>query len=144
MTTPLATLLSKVGFDPEKRGKNVAIIHFDAIIDLENRQGIDYCFAAGHIKLRDLEKPQNLIQLGIRSSGKSKEFWEKSTGVQQFWANEINYQTIPEISNQIINHLKMNQSMRFMLALISTQQMRSVHVPQELLSLTDYHQRCLI
>ena len=30
-----------------------------------------------------------MIQVGIRASGKSKEYWESRLGVRQFWADEI-------------------------------------------------------
>lgn len=89
------------------RGKKVAIIHFDAHTDLmEKRQGIDYCFATWAYQiLEDLGDPKNLIQLGIRSSGQSKEYWERTTGVQQYWANEISASTASGISTEIINYL---------------------------------------
>jgi agmatinase len=91
----------------KKLGKKVAIIHFDAHTDLmSSRQGIDYCFAtwAFHI-LEDLGNPKNLIQLGIRSSGQPKKYWEEKIGVQQFWSDEITTKSIPDISQKIINHL---------------------------------------
>jgi len=91
----------------KRLGKNIAIIHFDAHTDLmSNRQGIDFCFAtwAFHI-LEDLGNPKNLIQLGIRSSGKAKHHWENTTGVQQYWSKEINTNSIPSISEKIIRYL---------------------------------------
>ena len=89
-------------------GKNVAIIHFDAHTDLmESRQGIDYCFATWAYQiLSDLVNPKNLIQLGIRSSGRTKDFWENELGIQQFWSDEITTTNVPSISTKIINHLK--------------------------------------
>jgi agmatinase len=68
-----------------------AVIHFDAHTDLLNtRLGIDLCFGswAFHI-LEELEKPSDLIQIGIRSSGKPKEHWESTLGIQQLWSPEI-------------------------------------------------------
>ena len=91
----------------KKLGKNVAVIHFDAHTDLmDSRQGIDYCFATWAYQiLEDLGNPKNLIQLGIRSSGQTKEYWEKTIGVQQFWAGEITHSNMPAISQKIIDHL---------------------------------------
>lgn len=92
----------------KKLGKNVAIIHFDAHTDLmDARQGIDYCFATWAYQiLEDLGNPKNLIQLGIRSSGQTKSYWEEKMGVQQYWSHEISHQTIPDISQKIIDYLE--------------------------------------
>lgn len=90
-----------------KKKKKVAIIHFDAHTDLlDSRLGIDVCFGtwAQHI-LPHLESPQHLVQLGIRSSGKSKDYWEKSLGVKQFWASELENNPC-EVALQVVQHLK--------------------------------------
>ena len=86
----------------------MAILHFDAHTDLmDKRQGIDLCFATwAYQVLEDLDDPSLMIQFGIRSSGKPKEHWEKTLGIKQFWANEINHQSIPDISMEVIEHLK--------------------------------------
>tara|TARA_X000000950_G_C13824498_1_gene623392 strand:+ start:361 stop:1464 length:1104 start_codon:yes stop_codon:yes gene_type:complete len=92
----------------KRQNKKVAIVHFDAHTDLlDKRQGVDLCFAtwAYHI-LNDLADPSLLVQLGIRSSGKPKEFWEKNLGVKQYWGDEIRTATIPKISREIINHFQ--------------------------------------
>ena len=47
-----------------------------------------------------------MIQFGIRSSGKPKEHWEETLGIKQFWADEIDHQSIPDISKRVIEHLK--------------------------------------
>ena len=73
----------------------VAVIHFDAHTDLmEHRLGIDLCFAtwAYHI-LELLDSPRDLLQYGIRSSGKTKGYWEQTLGVQQCWADELLHNT---------------------------------------------------
>ena len=74
------------------------------------RQGIDYCFAnLAYQILEDLGDGKNLIQLGIRSSGQPKEYWENLYGVQQYCANEISTPSIPSIADQIIEHLTKEQ-----------------------------------
>ena len=91
-------------------GKRVAVIHFDAHTDLlGSRQGIDLCFAtwAYHI-LPDLERSEDLIQLGIRSSGKSKHYWENGLGVKQYWADEV-LQFPHQVKNEITHYLKKRQ-----------------------------------
>jgi agmatinase len=79
------------------QNKRVAVIHFDAHTDLmERRLGIDLCFAtwAYHI-LELLESPRDLLQYGIRSSGKTKAYWEETLGIQQFWGSELRHNTQP-------------------------------------------------
>ena len=91
----------------KRQGKKVAILHFDAHTDLmDKRQGIDLCFATwAYQVLEDLDDPSLMIQFGIRSSGQEKAYWEKKLGIKQFWASEINYETIPIISNEVLEHL---------------------------------------
>ncbi len=73
-------------------GKKAAVIHFDAHTDLlDERLGISVCFGswASHM-IPELSHPSLLVQVGIRSSGKDKSFWEKTKGVTQYWAKEVN------------------------------------------------------
>lgn len=91
-----------------EQGKKAAIIHFDAHTDLlVERLGIDICFGSWctHI-LPFLEKPEHLIQLGIRSSGKERSHWENTFNVQQFWTKEIQETGPVEIANRILKYLK--------------------------------------
>lgn len=91
----------------KKAGKRTAIIHFDAHTDLLiERLGIDICFGSwcAHI-LADLPTPAHLIQIGIRSTAKPKEHWEKTFGVQQHWAKEIKEQGIDKAINNILTQL---------------------------------------
>ena len=85
--------LTKTYLQAKKRaGKKVSLIHFDAHTDLlESRLGVDICFGSWctHI-LEYLPAPSHLIQLGIRSTGRSKNYWQSTYGIQQFWAEEIN------------------------------------------------------
>ena len=69
----------------------MAIIHFDAHTDLlTERLGIDLCFGSWctHI-LEDLNSPSHLVQLGIRSSGKTKSHWENTFGVKQVHQSQM-------------------------------------------------------
>ena len=67
------------------------MIHFDAHTDLlEERLGIDLCFGSWTTHVLDyLPSPDLCFQIGIRSTGKTKEHWEKTFGIKQFWAKEI-------------------------------------------------------
>jgi len=74
-----------------KNLRNVAILHFDAHTDLlEKRLGIDLCFGTWAYQiLEDLSSRKHLLQVGIRSSGKSRNYWQNEIGVEQFWANDV-------------------------------------------------------
>ncbi len=100
--------LTKAYLQAKKRqGKKAAIIHFDAHTDLlVERLGIDICFGswATHI-LGDLNSPAHLIQVGIRSSGKTKEHWESTFGVQQYWTKDVQKRGASDVANEIRNYL---------------------------------------
>lgn len=90
------------------QGKKAAIIHFDAHTDLlVERLGIDLCFGSWctHI-LDDLPAPNHLIQIGIRSTGKSKEHWQNTFGVVQHWASDVIEQGAATIAENILAQLK--------------------------------------
>lgn len=90
-----------------KNNIKVAIIHFDAHTDLmDERLGVDICFAswARHI-INSLNKPSDLIQFGIRSSAKSKDYWTKSLGVQQYWNYDFKNLGIDKIIKEVGRYL---------------------------------------
>ncbi|MFC3034791.1 arginase family protein [Pseudoalteromonas fenneropenaei] len=90
------------------RGIKTAIIHFDAHTDLlVERLGIDLCFGSWctHI-LEFLPAPRNLVQFGIRSSGKPKQHWESTFGIKQHWAHEIREKGAEAIATEVIAQLK--------------------------------------
>lgn len=92
----------------KNQGKKVALIHFDAHTDLlEKRLGIDLCFGTwtSHI-IPFLSSSEHLIQIGIRSSGKDKYFWEKKFGHKQIWTDEIIKAGASSIASDIVQHLK--------------------------------------
>ncbi len=89
------------------QGKKVALIHFDAHTDLlKERLGIDLCFGSWvtHI-LPLLDSPNLAIQLGIRSSGKDKSYWQETFGIQQFWAKEIEKDGINHVIDRVLAFL---------------------------------------
>lgn len=90
------------------QGKKAAVIHFDAHTDLLiERLGIDLCFGSWctHI-LEDLPKPNHLIQIGIRSTGKPKEHWQDTFGVVQHWTCDVKEQGAEAIVAGIVAQLK--------------------------------------
>lgn len=94
--------------EKKKQSKKTAIIHFDAHTDLmSHRLGVDICFASwAYHMIELLEKPSDLLQYGIRSSGQNKQFWTDTLGVQQFWANDILSQGIGDVIEETISYLK--------------------------------------
>lgn len=91
-----------------KKYDNLGILHFDAHTDLlEERLGIDKCFAtwAANV-LPGLKSSQNIVQVGIRRSGKDRGHWEKKFGLTQYWADQVLKEGAQSISEEIVKHYK--------------------------------------
>lgn len=90
------------------QGIKVGLLHFDAHTDLlTERLGIDLCFASWCTAiLDDLASPNLLTQVGIRSSAKKKEHWEKTFGVVQHWGHEVQQKGAGAIAEELIAHYK--------------------------------------
>jgi len=74
-----------------KRLKNCGVIHIDAHTDLlESRFGVRDCFATwtSHALLH-FKNPKAWVQLGIRASGRDKNYWQDKFGLKQYWAKEL-------------------------------------------------------
>lgn len=85
-----------------------AILHFDAHTDLlANRMGIDICFGTWTYQiLDDLETRDHIIQIGIRSSGKTKKHWKDVMGVEQLWASDVNKDGVEKSFKKIMKQYK--------------------------------------
>jgi agmatinase len=93
------------------QSKKVAVIHFDAHTDMmESRLGIPVCFGSWtyHI-LPYLTRPDHLVQIGIRASGRPRQHWESHHGIRQFWAHEIHDNGADAVIHEVISHLKTRQ-----------------------------------
>lgn len=90
------------------QNKRVGIIHFDAHTDLmDKRLGIDICFASwAYHMIPLLKKPTDLIQLGIRSSGQDRSYWENKLGVTQHWADALN-KDWKSVTEGVIEYIKL-------------------------------------
>jgi agmatinase len=88
--------------------KNFALLHFDAHTDLlQERLGIPYCFGTwANQVLEFFPKPEHVVQVGIRASGKSKDHWEKTFGIKQHWAKDIQQTSIDSFIQNIIMHFQ--------------------------------------
>ncbi|TNF27810.1 MAG: arginase family protein [Deltaproteobacteria bacterium] len=92
----------------KKQGVKTGLVHFDAHTDLlVERLGIDLCFGSWVTHILDgLDSPSLCHQVGIRSSGRDRNHWEKTFGVNQYWANEVKEKGAEEIAKSIISHFK--------------------------------------
>ncbi len=88
--------------------KKAGILHFDAHTDLlEKRLGIDICFGTWTFQILQFLKSRNhLLQIGIRSSGKTKSYWKKEVGIEQIWADEVNKNGVEKTLRKITSHYK--------------------------------------
>jgi agmatinase len=84
-----------------------AIVQIDAHTDmLEERLGIKYCFATWSFHASRLfDRPDKMVQVGIRASGHPRSHWESNTGIRQFWADEANANPAA-VTNAIVDHLR--------------------------------------
>jgi agmatinase len=98
--------LVKTWLESRKNLKEAALLHFDAHTDLlERRLGIDICFGTWTYKiLENLSSRDHLIQIGIRSSAKTKKYWKESVGVEQLWSTEVNKWGAEKTYKKIRNH----------------------------------------
>ncbi len=85
-----------------------AIVHPDAHTDLlPERLGVKYCFATwAHHANELLGRGGRLVQVGIRASGRTREHWEGTLGVKQFWADEIDARGGAAVIDAIVDHLR--------------------------------------
>ncbi len=86
--------------------KEAAVLHFDAHTDLlDRRLGIDLCFGTWTFHILDeLKSRDHIIQLGIRSSGKTKKYWKDTLGVEQIWAQDVQKWGVEKTYKKIKKH----------------------------------------
>lgn len=90
--------------------KKIAVLHFDAHTDLlEERYGVARCFAtwAAHAakRLKPTER-KNFVQVGVRTSGRTKSFWEKKFGIRQLWISELKRQDPERFAASLVDAWK--------------------------------------
>ena len=90
------------------KGIKAGLIHFDAHTDLlVTRLGIDLCFGSWLTHVLDgLEKREHCYQFGIRSTGKERNHWENTFGINQYWTSEVKEIGPKELSEKVIKELK--------------------------------------
>jgi arginase family enzyme len=84
-----------------------AIVHPDAHTDLlPERLGVRYCFATWAYHANELlGRGGRLVQVGVRASGRTREHWEGTLGVRQFWAEDVRARGTAVIDD-VVAHLR--------------------------------------
>jgi len=84
-----------------------AIVHIDAHTDLlPERLGVRLCFATWAYHANELlGRGGRLVQIGVRASSRSKQHWESTLGVRQFWADEVRARG-EAVIDDVIAHLR--------------------------------------
>ena len=87
---------------------SVGILQFDAHTDLlEQRDGLKHSYATWSWYANEMVgRSGRLVQVGIRASGKPKEYWEQELDVRQYWAEKIEKGVYEELITGIIKHFK--------------------------------------
>jgi agmatinase len=90
------------------RGRRLGLLHFDAHTDLlPERLGIEHCFATWAYHANELlGRDGRLVQVGIRASGRTKEHWESTLGVRQYWPDELHTRSLEAIADDIIERFR--------------------------------------
>lgn len=88
--------------------KHVGLLHFDAHTDLlQERLGVRYCFATWAYHANELLKRDGrLVQVGIRASGKTRQHWESTLGVRQYWPDEYKSKSTAVMVEEITQRFK--------------------------------------
>jgi guanidinobutyrase len=84
-----------------------AIVHADAHTDLlPERLGVRICFATWAYHANELlGRGGRLVQVGVRASSRSKQHWESTLGVRQFWAAEARERG-GAVVDEVLAHLR--------------------------------------
>lgn len=86
-----------------RKGKKLALLHFDAHTDLlDTRLGIDLCFGSWTYHVREFfPSKDQLVQVGIRATGKDRGHWE-NLGLTQHWAADIKKRGMDAVTQDVI------------------------------------------
>jgi arginase family enzyme len=84
-----------------------AIVHVDAHTDLlPTRLGVRLCFATWAYHANELMgRGGRMVQIGVRASSRSKQHWESTLGVRQFWMDEVRARG-DAVIDDVIAHLR--------------------------------------
>jgi agmatinase len=86
----------------------IGIVQFDAHTDLlAERLGVTVNFATWAYHANDLVgRGGRLVQIGIRTSSRPREHWERELGVKQMWAEDVKRLGDDAAIDEIVAHLR--------------------------------------
>ena len=92
------------------KASHIGILHFDAHTDLRtHRQGSLYNYAtwAYHAYMLDQQAP--IVQIGIRSSTQTKEYFQKKfKNIRQFWIDDCKVQNFEGLISEVLQVFQTN------------------------------------
>jgi arginase family enzyme len=90
---------------PEAR---LGVLQLDAHTDLlSERLGVTYCFATWAYHANEvLGRDGRLLQVGLRASAYDRDHWERTLGVRQLWAPEVNSKTGALVAAEAAAHFR--------------------------------------
>lgn len=85
---------------------SLGVLQFDAHTDLlDFRDGLDGSYATWSYHANDaLSRGGRLVQVGLRTSGRSKADWEKELDLRQYWAEEVKEKGAQALAEEIAEH----------------------------------------
>jgi agmatinase len=91
--------------DPTAR---LGVLQLDAHTDLlPHRLGVTHCFATWAYHANEtLGRDGRLVQVGLRASAFDRDHWQRTLGVRQLWAPEVNAKTGAQVAADVISHFK--------------------------------------
>jgi agmatinase len=86
------------------RERELGILHFDAHTDLlAERLGVRYCFATWAWHANELVgRGRRLHQVGLRTSRRAREEWERELEVRQYWMAEMRERAVDDVADEIV------------------------------------------
>ncbi|HEY0705614.1 MAG TPA: arginase family protein, partial [Polyangia bacterium] len=91
-----------------RRAPDLGIVQPDAHTDLlPHRLGVRICFATWAYHANELiSRGGRMVQVGVRASGRTREHWESTEGVRQFWSRDLEARGSAAVLNEITDHLR--------------------------------------
>ena len=88
-------------------GQDFGVVHFDAHTDLlEHRLGVRFCYTTWAWHALKLMQPYGLVQVGVRTSGKPRDYWMSQYPVIQLWAADVAAVGEEKTIQRIVEHYK--------------------------------------
>jgi agmatinase len=90
------------------QNKRCGLIQFDAHTDImKSRMGIPICFGSWVYHVLDyLPHHDCLVQIGIRSTAKTRDYWQREYGVRQYWSFDILENGAEFVAKELVDYLK--------------------------------------